>query len=117
MTSLFGNHPGKKWELCHHNIPSHQHPENELRQINWLLGRRNSYILGVERSVLSVSNTSGWLASGSGLDRINSSVGIRNRPKTRPAACLQSKHDPVPVNLLVEEGLAGHVGSNLLFRI
>jgi len=32
-TSLFGDHPGEQWASGHHKIPSHQHFENESRQL------------------------------------------------------------------------------------
>jgi hypothetical protein len=32
--SLFGDHPGKQWATGHQKIPSHQHVENQLQQLN-----------------------------------------------------------------------------------
>jgi len=65
----------------------------------------------------SVSNGSGYPASGPGLDCKNGSVRFQNRPKTRPADSWRAKPGPVPVNPRVSPGLAGPVGSNLRFCV
>jgi len=53
MTSLFGNHPGNQCTSGYQNIPSHQHLENELQQLNQLLCQLEPYILSIGRCILS----------------------------------------------------------------
>jgi len=52
-TSLFGDYPGKQWACSQERIPSRQHFEKELRQLNSQLHRRNLYMLSVRRSTMS----------------------------------------------------------------
>jgi len=52
-TSVFGDHPRMQWASAHQKIPSRQHLENESRQLNQLLPRRNPHVLQVKRSIFS----------------------------------------------------------------
>jgi hypothetical protein len=65
----------------------------------------------------SVSNGSGWPASGPGLHRKNGSVRFQNHPKARLAGSWWAKPRPVPVNLRILPGPARPVGSDLRFCV
>jgi len=53
MTNLFGEHPRMQWASRHQMIPSRQHLENELRQLNQLPCQHYHYIRSMGRSILS----------------------------------------------------------------
>jgi len=61
MMSLFSDHPGTHWVCGHQMIPSRQHFESKLGQLNPLLPRCNPNILSIGRVVLSWS----WTMNGS----------------------------------------------------
>jgi hypothetical protein len=63
----------------------------------------------------SVSNRSGYPASGPGLDRKISLVRFQTRRKTQTRAFCQAKPVSVPINPRVLPGLARPVGSSLQF--
>jgi len=50
---LFGHHQGKQWASGNQKIPSHQHLEKELGQLNYVLRWRYAFILLIEMSISS----------------------------------------------------------------